>query len=107
MMPAASAFTRATGGDLPIARAVIGAAAADGGHRFVDILVARVRRPSAARSRQDHGGLAALRHVERHHAFCTGCEPSGDRPSMVVIFRRKKLDAGGQPHTECCSLAPQ
>ena len=20
------------------------------------------------------------------HAFCTGCEPSGDRPSMVTIF---------------------
>ena len=30
--------------------------------------------------------VAALRHVERGHAFCTGCERVADRPSIVTIL---------------------
>ena len=50
------------------ADALIGAAAADIGHRLVDVLVGRARRlPQQRRRRHDLAGLAeaALRHVER------------------------------------------
>jgi NAD(P)-dependent dehydrogenase (short-subunit alcohol dehydrogenase family) len=71
------------------AHAVVGAAAADVGHRRVDVGVGRARLVlQQRRGGHDHAALAvaALRHVQRAQAFCTGWLPSGDRPSMVVIF---------------------
>src|SRR3989442_5203500 len=87
------------------ADALIGAAAADVGHRLVDVLVGRLRvLLQQRRGRHDLSRLAvaALRHVERRPRLLHGMRAGGRKPldgyDLVAGLQRSDGKRAGAPH---------